>query len=133
METPHYRKLDLQSPLDLTYLHNNTVSLSRQKLDLHFPPSASTSSSTAGPDPMRERVRELVDEVCYTPSSLYLSLPVIHPIPSLQNIHNTFHKSYIQPTTLTTRTYEWKTTVHNKNFPNRDILHHNQRARRAIP
>ena len=61
MESPHYRKIDLQSPLDLTYLHNNTVNQSRQKLNLHLPPSANNDSE---PDPMRERVRELVDDVC---------------------------------------------------------------------
>ncbi|PLB40867.1 uncharacterized protein BDW47DRAFT_123396 [Aspergillus candidus] len=54
-----HRRIELQSPADLTYLHANTVSLSRQKLDLHLPPSATGDDE---PDPMRERVRELVDE-----------------------------------------------------------------------
>ncbi|PLB53043.1 Mis14-domain-containing protein [Aspergillus steynii IBT 23096] len=54
-----HRKIELQSPADFTYLYANTVALSRQKLDLHLPPSANTSD---GPDPMRERVRELVDQ-----------------------------------------------------------------------
>lgn len=56
----HYRKIELQSPADFTYLYANTVALSRQKLDLHLPPSATEDET---PDPMRERVRELVDEV----------------------------------------------------------------------
>ena len=56
----HYRKIELQSPADFTYLYANTVALSRQKLDLHLPPSATEDDA---PDPMRERVRELVDEV----------------------------------------------------------------------
>lgn len=56
----HYRKIELQSPADFTYLYANTVALSRQKLDLHLPPSATNNDT---PDPMRERVRELVDEV----------------------------------------------------------------------
>ncbi|KAF4254726.1 hypothetical protein CNMCM8714_004840 [Aspergillus fumigatus] len=60
MSVPHYRKIELQSPADFTYLYANTVALSRQKLDLHLPPSANTSD---GPDPMRERVKELVK--CY--------------------------------------------------------------------
>lgn len=60
MSVPHYRKIELQSPADFTYLYANTVALSRQKLDLHLPPSANTSD---GPDPMRERVKELVDQV----------------------------------------------------------------------
>lgn len=60
MAAPHYRKIELQSPADFTYLYANTVALSRQKLDLHLPPSATNNDT---PDPMRERVRELVDEV----------------------------------------------------------------------
>lgn len=55
-----HRKIELQSPADYTYLYANTVTASRQKLDLHFPPSATGHGE---PDPMRERVRELVDEV----------------------------------------------------------------------
>ncbi|KAL3466659.1 kinetochore protein Mis14 like-domain-containing protein [Aspergillus heterothallicus] len=59
MESSHYRKIDLQSPADFTYLHGNAVALSRQKLDLHLPPSANPDDE---PDPMRERVRELVND-----------------------------------------------------------------------
>ncbi|CEL07914.1 hypothetical protein ASPCAL11068 [Aspergillus calidoustus] len=59
MDSSHYRKIDLQSSADFTYLHGNAVALSRQKLDLHLPPSANPDD---GPDPMRERVRELVDD-----------------------------------------------------------------------
>ncbi|KAJ5773555.1 hypothetical protein N7457_008451 [Penicillium paradoxum] len=59
MAAQHYRKVELQSPADFTYLYANTVALSRQKLDLHLPPSATDNEA---PDPMRERVRELVDE-----------------------------------------------------------------------
>lgn len=71
MGTPHYRKIDLQSSADLSYLHANTTVLSRQKLDLHLPPSASNNE----PDPMRERVRELVDDVL--PHSLPLFCNVL--------------------------------------------------------
>lgn len=56
----HHRRIELQSPADFTYLYANTVALSRRQLDLHIPPSASEKET---PDPMRERVRELVDEV----------------------------------------------------------------------
>ncbi|EPS29719.1 hypothetical protein PDE_04669 [Penicillium oxalicum 114-2] len=59
MAAPHYRKVELQSPADFTYLYANTVALSRRKLDLNLPPSATNDDQ---PDPMRERVRELVDE-----------------------------------------------------------------------
>lgn len=62
MAAPHQRKIELQSPADFTYLYANTVALSRQKLDLHLPPSATNNDT---PDPMRERVRELVDEVSH--------------------------------------------------------------------
>ncbi|KAL4958210.1 kinetochore protein Mis14 like-domain-containing protein [Aspergillus filifer] len=61
MDSSHYRKIELQSPADFTYLHGNTVALSRQKLDLHLPPSAAPNNDNE-PDPMRERVRELVDD-----------------------------------------------------------------------
>jgi kinetochor protein Mis14/NSL1 len=91
----HHRKIELQSPLDLAYLQSNLANSARQKLDLHFPPSAYTDSQNAsaqpatvisldgvkGPeavpveagataaenddeaekDPLRARVRELVD------------------------------------------------------------------------
>lgn len=57
-----HRKIELQAPADITYLYANTITLSRQKLDLHLPPSATNDTEDA-PDPMRERVRELVDEV----------------------------------------------------------------------
>jgi kinetochor protein Mis14/NSL1 len=57
METTH-RKIELQSPLDLTYLHQNASSLLRSKLDLHFPPSAAPPS--ASDDVLKSRVEELV-------------------------------------------------------------------------
>ncbi|KAI9929186.1 hypothetical protein AWENTII_001115 [Aspergillus wentii] len=47
-----HRKIELQSPADFTYLYANTVAASRQKLDLHLPPSATNNDE---PDPMRER------------------------------------------------------------------------------
>lgn len=56
METTH-RKIELQSPLDLLYLHSNASSLLRQKLDLHFPPSAAPPS--ASDDILKSRVEEL--------------------------------------------------------------------------
>ncbi|EEH17324.1 hypothetical protein PABG_07485 [Paracoccidioides brasiliensis Pb03] len=71
MQAPHHRKIELQSPADLSYLYTNIVSLSRQKLDLHFPPSASavadptsTQNHNQDPDndPMKSRVRTLVDD-----------------------------------------------------------------------
>ncbi|EEH37483.1 hypothetical protein PAAG_07901 [Paracoccidioides lutzii Pb01] len=74
MQAPHHRKIELQSPADLSYLYTNIVSLSRQKLDLHFPPSASavadptsTQNHNQDPDndPLKSRVRTLVDDFIY--------------------------------------------------------------------
>src|SRR4051812_27069652 len=74
---PHHRKIELQSPLDLTYLQSNLAASARQKLDLHFPLSASQPQSqppsdpsafanrendTNTTDPMRQRVQDLVDQ-----------------------------------------------------------------------
>ncbi|KAI1612504.1 hypothetical protein EDD37DRAFT_309830 [Exophiala viscosa] len=88
---PHHRKIELQTPDDLTYLHANLIASAQQKLDLHFPPSAIQNQSRAQPatvitldglqppapagdslhkpdekeeqpeDPLRARVRQLVD------------------------------------------------------------------------
>ena len=62
----HHRKVELQSPLDLTYLQANIAASARQKLDLHFPSNASqpvgSSGSGTAQDPMRQRVQELVDQ-----------------------------------------------------------------------
>jgi kinetochor protein Mis14/NSL1 len=65
MTASQYRKIELQSPADLAYLYTNTVALSRQKLDLHLPPSANDNNNNDPNtrDSMKERVKELVDEV----------------------------------------------------------------------
>jgi hypothetical protein len=67
MAAPHHRKIELQSPADFTYLYANTIALARRKLDLNLPPSAIDNET---PDPMRERVRELVDDVGFPLSTL---------------------------------------------------------------
>ncbi|KIX00746.1 uncharacterized protein Z518_09811 [Rhinocladiella mackenziei CBS 650.93] len=43
---PYHRKIELQSPHDLTYLQSNLVACAREKLDLHFPRSATQRRST---------------------------------------------------------------------------------------
>ncbi|KAL6707836.1 hypothetical protein ACN47E_003736 [Coniothyrium glycines] len=58
MDTQH-RKIELQSPQDLTYVATRLRSAARQKLDLHLPP-VSTSSATE-PDELRQSVEQLVD------------------------------------------------------------------------
>ena len=55
----HHRKIDLQSPQDLTYLLSNIRNAAQQKLDLHIPPSAAPK----GEDAFRTKVEELVYQV----------------------------------------------------------------------
>lgn len=55
----HHRKIDLQSPLDLTYLFNNINTAARHKIDLAIPPTAAPE----GEDAYRSKVAELVQEV----------------------------------------------------------------------
>lgn len=52
---PHHRKIDLQSPADLTYLHNNIKNAAQQKLDLAIPPQ--------GEDAFRTKVQDYVQGV----------------------------------------------------------------------
>ncbi|EME80868.1 uncharacterized protein MYCFIDRAFT_46462 [Pseudocercospora fijiensis CIRAD86] len=53
-----HRKIELQSPADLTYLIANVSKAAREKLDKHLPPDATPE----GEDAMRKRVEQLVDE-----------------------------------------------------------------------
>ena len=62
MDASHHRKIDLQSPSDLTYLHENIKQAAREKIDLAIPPSA----APAGEDAYRSKVEQLVNEVCST-------------------------------------------------------------------
>jgi len=56
MESEH-RKIELQSPADLTFLTSQLRTAARQKLDLHLPPVSDTSE----PDELRRHVEDLVD------------------------------------------------------------------------
>lgn len=58
MDSSH-RKIELQSPSDLTYLTSQIRTAARQKLDLHLPPV--TSATAAEPDDLRRSVEDLVD------------------------------------------------------------------------
>lgn len=73
----HHRKIDLQSPLDLTYLFNNIKTAAQQKLDLAIPPSAAPE----GEDVYRSKVEELVQEVII--SFIFLSAPNFRPSTSV--------------------------------------------------
>ena len=57
-ETVH-RKVELQSPADLTYLIVNVQSAARSKLDRHLPPDAAPEGEGA----VRKRVAEFVYDV----------------------------------------------------------------------
>lgn len=57
-----HRKVELQSPADLTYLIANVSRAAREKLDKHLPPNAAPD----GEDVMRKRVEELLDDVSVT-------------------------------------------------------------------
>lgn len=57
-----HRKIELQSPADLTYLIANVTKAAQEKIDQHLPPDA----APAGEDAMRKRVEQLVDEYIRT-------------------------------------------------------------------
>jgi hypothetical protein len=54
-----HRKIELQSPADLTYLIANVSRAARAKIDTHLPPDAAPES---GEDALRRRVEVLVEE-----------------------------------------------------------------------
>lgn len=58
----HHRKIDLQSPSDLTYLLGNIQQVARAKIDLAIPPSAAPD----GEDAYRAKVEDLVQTVRLT-------------------------------------------------------------------
>ncbi|KAL2441721.1 hypothetical protein ABEF95_016258 [Exophiala dermatitidis] len=47
----HHRKIELQSPYDLTYLQANLAASAKEKLDLHFPPSAAQKGANTRAQP----------------------------------------------------------------------------------
>lgn len=56
MESEH-RRIELQSPADLTFITSQIRTAARQKLDLHLP----SVSDSAEPDELRSQVEQLVD------------------------------------------------------------------------
>ena len=70
---PHHRKIDLQSPADLTYLLNNIKRAAQEKIDVAIPRSAAPQGED---DAYRTKVEELVQEVALP------RLPPPAPIPS---------------------------------------------------
>ncbi|SLM37129.1 Kinetochore Mis14 [Lasallia pustulata] len=67
---PHHRKIDLQSPSDLTYLLSNIHAAAQQKLDQAIPPSAAPNGED---DAFRTKVEHLVHQ--YITRTLTLALP----------------------------------------------------------
>jgi len=59
MDSVHYRRVELQSPADFTFLEGNVKRAARRKIDLHLPPSA----APVGEDELRKKVEELVKQV----------------------------------------------------------------------
>jgi hypothetical protein len=60
LTTSEFRKVELQSPSDLSYLVALTQRAARQKIDVAFPPSAAPTNGEE--DGMRRRVEELVSQ-----------------------------------------------------------------------
>ncbi|KAF2807880.1 uncharacterized protein BDZ99DRAFT_572767 [Mytilinidion resinicola] len=56
--TTHHRRIELQSPLDLSHLHTLISRAAAAKIDLHLPPSA----APAGEDELRAKVETLVTQ-----------------------------------------------------------------------
>ena len=59
---PHHRRIELQSPLDLTYLQSNLTASANRKLALHFPPSTTRRPATfisldGGPDASSHQIQ----------------------------------------------------------------------------
>ncbi|KAL8989489.1 MAG: hypothetical protein Q9177_001628, partial [Variospora cf. flavescens] len=67
---PHHRKIDLQSPADLTYLQTNIQLSAQQKLELAIPASANPAGAS---DAFRPQVQRLVQD--YIAQTLSLALP----------------------------------------------------------
>ncbi|KAI4941625.1 hypothetical protein J4E91_010656 [Alternaria rosae] len=60
MDASH-RKIELQSPSDLTFLTSQIRTAARQKLDLHLPPVPSSDTNGDAPDELRRSVEDLVE------------------------------------------------------------------------
>lgn len=58
-----HRRIELQSPADLTYLISNVSRAARAKIDKHLPPDAAPES---GEDTLRTRVEALVEDYIQT-------------------------------------------------------------------
>ena len=80
---PHHRKIDLQSPSDLAFLHNNIKKAAGEKLDQAIPPSAAPAGED---DAYRRQVEELVHQVHSPIPSI--SSPYTPIVPNRRNNFN---------------------------------------------
>ena len=96
----HHRKIDLQSPSDLTYLLNNIKTAARQKIDLAIPPSAAPE----GEDTYKSNVDELVQQVITSSSTLIGRkwYPSLLPLITQTSIVHT-PDAYSRPSVLNTQ------------------------------
>lgn len=85
MDTAH-RKIELQSPEDLTYLITNVRRAAAEHLSEAFPP---VEGDDAGGDELRVRIEKIVDEV------LLPSLPLFHSWDSMST--NRFNSTFPKP------------------------------------
>lgn len=74
------RKVELQSPEDLTYLITNVRRAAAEHIGAAFPP-VDGDDAGAEEDELRVRIEGLVNDVCFL-SSL---VPCIHPLPILHD------------------------------------------------
>lgn len=70
--TAAHRKIELQTPADLSYLIANVRRAARERIDEAFPP---VNRDDGEDDELRVRIEALVEEVCISPI-------LTHPSPS---------------------------------------------------
>ncbi|KAI1878497.1 hypothetical protein JX265_000429 [Neoarthrinium moseri] len=79
----HQRKIELQSPEDLTYLLANVRRAAAEHINEAFPPV----EGAQGEDELRTRIEELVNEVRGFPPSPSIHPSLYFPDPDTQNLH----------------------------------------------
>lgn len=73
-----HRKIELQSPEDLTFLINNVRRAAEEHISAAFPPvDDGQDDAAAGGDELRVRIEKLVADVCFSSVNSSLPLPNI--------------------------------------------------------
>lgn len=70
-----HRKIELQSPEDLTFLINNVRRAAEAHVNAAFPPV--DDGQDDGGDELRVRIEKLVADVCFLPLNTPLSFPLV--------------------------------------------------------